>query len=92
MIFFLTFFRNHIGLDGSVLDLFQSYLSGRTQWVSVAGVLPELSELMFGVPQGSVLGPMEFCIYTIPLGAIMWHYKIEYHIHADDIYSALYLS
>ena len=39
---------------------------------------------MFGVPQGSVLGPIEFCIYTIPLGAIMRHYKIEYHIYGDD--------
>ena len=69
---------------GSVLDLFRSYLSGRTQRVSVARVLSELSELMFGVPQCSVLGPVEFCIYTIPLGAIMRQYKIEYHIYADD--------
>ena len=80
----LDFLRDHIGLDGSVLDLFRSYLSGATQCVSVAGVLSELSEVMFGVPQGSVLGPIEFCIYTIPLGAIMQHYKIEYHIYADD--------
>ena len=65
----LDFLRDHIGLDGSVLDLFRSHLSGRTQCISVA--LSELSELMFGVPQGSVLGPIEFCIYTIPLGAIM---------------------
>ena len=84
MIFFLTFLRDHIGLDGSVLDLFRSYLSGRTQCVSVIGVLSELSELVFGVPQGSVLGPIQFCIYTIPLGAIMQRYKIEYHIYADD--------
>ena len=59
-------------------------MPGRTQCVSVAGVLSELSELMFGVPQGPVLGPIEFCIYTIPVGAIMRHYKIEYHIYADD--------
>ena len=39
---------------------------------------------MFSVTQGSVLGPIEFCIYTIPLGAIMRHYKIEYQIYADD--------
>ena len=52
----LDFLRDHIGLDCSVLDIFRSYLSGRTQCVSVAGVLSELSELMFGVPQGMVLG------------------------------------
>ena len=52
--------------------------------MSIEGVLSELSELVFGVPQGSVLGPIEFCIYTIPLGAILRHYKINYHIYADD--------
>ena len=79
----LGFLRDHIGLDSSVLDLFGSYLSCRTQCVSVTGVLSELSELMFRVPQGSVLGPIEFCIYTIPLGAMTWHYKIACHICAD---------
>ena len=86
----LAFLRDHIGLDGFVLDLFRSHLSGRTQCVFIAGVLSELSELMFGVPQGSVLGPIEFCTYTIPLIAAMRHYKIEYHIYADD--TQLYLS
>ena len=60
------------------------YLSNRTQRVSVKGVLSELSELAFSVPQGSVLGPIAFCIYTIPLGSILRHYKIQYHIYADD--------
>ena len=46
--------------------------------------MSELSELMYGVPQGSVLGPIAFCIYTIPLGAILKYYKIDYHIYADD--------
>ena len=52
--------------------------------MSIKGVLSELSELAYGVPQGSVLGPIAFCIYTIPLGAILRHYKIQYHIYADD--------
>ena len=47
-------------------------------------VLSELSELAFGVPHGSVLGPIAFCICMIPLGAILRHYKIQYHIYADD--------
>jgi len=80
----LTFLEEYIGLDGPTLNLFKTYLSDRTQCVSIGGVLSELSELMYGVPQGSVLGPIAFCIYTIPLGVILKHYKIDYHIYADD--------
>ena len=80
----LTFLKEHIGWGGPVLDLFQSYLSGRTQCISIEGVLSELKELVYGVPQGSVLGPLEFCIYTIPIGAILRHYNINYQIYADD--------
>jgi hypothetical protein len=80
----LDFLKDYVGLGGPVLKLFQSYLTGRTQCVSIKGVLSELSELAYGVPQGSVLGPIEFCIYTIPLGAILRHYNIQYHIYADD--------
>lgn len=80
----LTFLEEHVGIGGEALGLLKSYLSGRTQCVSVNGVLSELSELAYGVPQGSVLGPIEFCMYTIPLGAILNHYKINYHIYADD--------
>ena len=80
----LDFLVHQIGLGGPVLNLFKSYLSGRTQCVWTEGVLSELCELAFGVPQGSVLGPLAFCIYTIPIGAIMRHYNISYHIYADD--------
>ena len=38
----------------------------------------------YGVPQHSVKGPIEFCIYTIPLGAILNHYKINYQCICDD--------
>ena len=47
-------------------------------------VLSELSELAFGVPQGSVLGPIAFCTYTLPLGGILQHHNLQYHIYADD--------
>ena len=81
----LDFLKEHVGVDGCALRLFESYLTGRSQCVSVEGVLSELSELAYGVPQGSVLGPIAFCMYTIPLGAVLRHYKINYHIYADDI-------
>ena len=86
----LSFLKDYIGLDGPALKLFETYLTNRTQCVSIKGVLSELSELAYGVPQGSVLGPIAFCIYTIPLGAILRHYKIQYHIYADD--TQLYFS
>ena len=54
------------------------------QCVSVDNVLSELTELLFGVPQGSVMGCLKFCIYTLPIGAIIKSHGLQYHIYADD--------
>jgi hypothetical protein len=43
----LTFREAYVGLDGPALDIFKSYLTNRTQCVSINGVLSELSELMY---------------------------------------------
>ena len=67
----LSFLENNIGLTGSVLSLFQTYLSGRSQCVSINGVMSEFCHLAFGVSQGSVLGPLIFCTYLLPLGSIL---------------------
>ena len=53
-------------------------------FVSIQDQKSEISALKFGVPQGSVLGPILFSIYLIPLGEIMKSHGIEYHLYADD--------
>ena len=67
-----------------------SYLSCRSQSIVINGEESKSIPLSFGVPQGSVLGPFLYTIYTLPLGDILRECGVRYHLYADD--SQLYLS
>ena len=78
------------GISGCALTLIRSYLTGRFQRVKVGELRSDPVTLHFGVPQGSVLGPILFNLYTCPLGQIFKAHGLMYHLYADD--SLLYLS
>jgi len=54
---------SNYGVRGNALDLLSSYLSDREQYVSILGEKSDKLQVEFGVPQGSVLGPLLFLIY-----------------------------
>ena len=73
------------GIGELALGWFKSYLPGRTHSVKVGSTLSHPAVLNYGVPQGSVLGPILFCLYTNPISSIIHsHSGINYHFYADD--------
>ena len=76
--------KMYLGFDGNALKLIMSYFSDLTQRIQIDGILSEFASIVCGVPQGSVLGPLKFCRYMLPLSAILRFHKIDYHVYADD--------
>ena len=81
---FLQRLKCTFSIDGVVLKWITSYLENRNQQVSIDQYKSDLSSLRFGVPQGFVLGPVLFTMYTQPLSDILNQHKCDYHKFADD--------
>ena len=81
--------KYHFGVDGTVLNWLESYLTGRCQKVALEGedgikATSNNMNLTSGVPQGSILGPILFTLYVSPIGDICRKHQITFHSYADD--------
>ena len=84
--------RRHysFGVTDDVISWIQSYLCDRTQSVRIGTHSSAVTSCSMGVPQGSVLGPLLFSIYTSPLSTIDKAHNVSQQQYADD--TQLYIS
>jgi len=75
-----------VGVKATVLKWFVSYLKKRTFSEILGNCSSSSAPVLFGVPQGSILGPLLFSLlqYMLPLALIFQKYNISNHCYADD--------
>ncbi len=78
------------GIKSTALKIIKSYLSERKQKVLIGDKESSTKDVKYGVPQGSVLGPILFQIFMAPIKDLIKDLGLEYHIYADD--AKLYLA
>ena len=72
----------NFGIRGLLLKWIENWLTNRKQAVKVDNKLSDFKRVRSGVPQGSVLGPLLFCIYMSGLDSVLEHCRVKYY--ADD--------
>ena len=81
-------------VNGTALDWLhwlQSFVTDRSQYIAVGDERSETANLLSGVPQGSILGPLLLALYVSPIDDVICSHGIQYHQYADDLmlYTAL---
>ena len=77
--------RHDFGFSGQVLNWVRSYSTGRSQRVYFNWISSSMTLLMCSVPQGSVLGPLLFILYTAEIPSIVESFGFHAHSYADDL-------
>ena len=82
--------KERCGVQGKALKWFELYLTDRFQIVKSKEIMSKRVALNCGLPQGSVLGPLLFLVYTLQLGDFIKSKGLQFHLYADD--TQIYMS
>ena len=77
-----------LGITGNLLKLFINYLTNRKQITTIENKSSQFRDIVCGVPQGSILGPMLFLVYVNDISSVIK--KCKYQLYADD--TVIYLT
>ena len=72
------------GIHGTALNRFIFYLSDCLFCIKCSHDLSAPHKSCYGVLQGSVLGPLLFTLYTIPLISLIFSLSLDHHLYAND--------
>ena len=76
--------RIGFGLTDIAFKWIVSFLTERTQQIAYNGELSSIRHVLLGVPQGSVLGPLLYVLYTAELFHVVARHGLRLHMYADD--------
>ena len=80
----LSVLQQRFGIEELALDWFRSYLGERSQTFISGGKSSATFAVNCSVPQGSVLGPLEFISYTEDVAKIFERHDLHHHLFAND--------
>ena len=82
--------EKYVRICGNALKQIKSFFSNRIQRVQIDDVLVDFYNIICSVPQGSVFGPLKFCLYLLPMSVVLKYHKIGYHVYSDHTQLYIY--
>ena len=77
--------EKQFGIAGTALTWFRSYLENRSYMIKINNTFSNKKLFKFGVPQGSILGPIFYSVYVKDIEEITLSYNVKVHVYADDV-------